>query len=325
MKNKILKFLLFVGAVSAVLTSCVKDDYDTGDLGDAGTTSVKFSEAPEKKMFFLPFTDVKKTDLFSLRRDATSSDQLNQSATVKLVSAPTMITNYNNTNGESLVALPDNFYTITNSAFVKTTEGYTVNMSPGTFASDLTIMLDGSKWLDLTKKYAVAFRIKDASGLRINNATDSVIVVLAIANKYDGIYELTASLSAGDRPTVNATGSEWTWPGDVWLVTTSATTVNLFDNWGFGTYILPIQTNTGGWSGFGSTNPRFTFDLTTNKITAVSNSTLNPANGRAFVIDPSGLNYFDPSTHAVYASFFMTQPGFTPLAIKVSFKYKKAR
>lgn len=322
MKNYISRMLMFSTALAVVLSSCVKDKYDTGDLGSTGTVAVKFNEAPEKKAFFLPFTDVKKTDLFSLRREATSDATMNQAVTVKLTAAPTMITNYNKANGENLVELPASFYTIANSAYTKTATGYTVNLAPGAFASDLTIMLDGSKWIDLTQKYAVAFRITDANGLRINKGGDSVIAVLAIANKYDGIYEMTASMTASDRPTVNATGSSWTWPGDVWLVTTGANTVNLFDNWGFGTYILPIQSSTGSWSGFGSTNPRFTFNLATNELTAVTNSTVGT---RTFVIDPTGPNYFDPSTHAVYASFFMNQAGFAPLKIRTTFKYKSAR
>jgi hypothetical protein len=268
---------------------------------------------------------VKKVDLFSLRRDANSEASLNTSTTVRLVEAPEIIEAYNEEHDESLELLPADAYTLANTAVQKTSDGYTFSFASGSFAQEFTIMLNGSKWLDLTKKYAVAFKIVDASGNQISAEKNEVIAVLAIANKYDGIYSYRASMTASDRPTINASGVEWEWPGDVHLVTTGENVVNLYDNYGYHAFILPIQTATGGVSGFGQTNPKFVFDLETNEITSITNAFPNPSNGRAFVIDPTGPNYFDPETHNVFASFFMTQPGFSPLKIRLTLTYKKAR
>ncbi|QCR24284.1 DUF1735 domain-containing protein [Pontibacter sp. SGAir0037] len=328
MKRKILGFLLFSLTFTVLFTSCI--DNEVEELEDRGRTYIKLLEAPENIMFFQPFEDSKKIDLLSIRRDANSTLSLNSTVTVTLVPAPELIEQYNEDNEEAVEPLPAEFFTLANSAFTSNGNGgYTVTLAPGKFSEELTIMLNGQRWEDLTQKYGVAFRIQDANGLPITTGGEEVVTVLAIANRYDGIYSMTASMTASDRPTVNATGTEWTWPGDVYLVTTGENTVDLFDAWGFGTYILPIQTNTGGWSGFGSASPRFTFDMETNEITSVVNTTVNPANGRAFQIDPTGPNYFDPETHTVYASFIMTQTtattNFEPLKIRVTFNYKGAR
>ena len=53
----------------------------------------------------------------------------------------------------------------------------------------------------------------------------------------------------------------------------------------------------------------------------VTNAFVNPANGRAFQIDPSKNSYWDPATKNMYVHFIMTQPNFGPLQIADTFRY----
>ena len=60
---------------------------------------------------------------------------------------------------------------------------------------------------------------------------------------------------------------------------------------------------------YGSFGPTFTFNPTTDKLVAVTNSYGQPAaNTRSAEIDPSGTNNFDPATKAIVVKFFMKQP-----------------
>jgi hypothetical protein len=115
----------------------------------------------------------------------------------------------------------------------------------------------------------------------------------------------------------NIANTPWTWPGDIFMITSGPASVNMFDNWGFLTYIHPIQTTTPGWSGFGSTNPKFIFDPATNKMTdCVNDYATPPPNGRAFKMNPAiTTSRWDPVTKNIYAAIILSQPGRTDLQI----------
>ena len=148
-------------------------------------------------------------------------------------------------------------------------------------------------------------------------------VLISVKNKYDGTYVLKSKLLDWQNNTpFNIANTPFTWPGStssygsILMITAGPTSVKMFDDWGFGTYIHPIKTTTPSWSGFGSTEPKFTFDGTTNALTAATNDFLNPSNGRAFKVNTAvTTSRWDPVTKNIYAAIIMTQPGRSDLQI----------
>ncbi len=204
----------------------------------------------------------------------------------------------------------------------------TVTIPKGERHVRLPLTFPNSSALDPNIIYGLGFTITNISATDVQLAENkkSIIVTFAVKNKYDGTYGLRCRMTApaNDRPTVNVS-TTWTWPGNVLVITSGANTDDLFDDWGFGDYIQPIQSSTPSWSAFGSTAPRFIFDLATDQITDVVNNYPSPSNGRAFQIDPAKPSKWDVNTGNIYAHFIMTQPGFQPLFIADTLIYKGSR
>ncbi|WP_276498786.1 BT_3987 domain-containing protein [Pontibacter litorisediminis] len=313
MTRRILGYLLFLVAFSGTLSSCIDEEFE--ELGDAGKTFVKTME--KSAMFFSPFEDVKKVDAFSIRRDAHSSSSLQQSATVKIVPDAELLP-------EGFELLPEEYYTVDEkSGFTKSGNGYTATFNSGDFAREFTIHLDGSKWTDLSKKYALAFRIEDAGGLPVAAGKETVVAQLAIKNKYDGMYEMTGTMSDVVAP--NLTGA---YPLNVELHTMSENSVALFDTDVWGDYFHTIM-NGDSYSGYGGFAPIFTMDEEGNVI-SVTNYYGQPApNGRAAMLDPSGVNKFtvdeEEGTKTLEVSYIMVQAGAPRTFFTETFTFKGDR
>ena len=306
MKHNIFTFIICTGiGLSTVLTSCVKND--NVELGDKGQSILKIVEAPSTKFFFSPFTNQKKVDLFSLRRDANSTSTLQSSQTFKVDVVSKMVDNYNAENHTAFEILPDGYYTVANSAYQKSGTSYNVAFNSGDFAKEFTITLDGSKWLDLGKKYALGFRITDAAGALKGDGQDSVVVMLSIKNKYDGKYEAVAIDPMVDAVNAALSGS---YPFNYELHTVSANAVVLYHplNDNYSHSIL----NAGAASSYGSFAPVFTMD-DAGTVTSVTNYYGQPAaNGRSAVLDPSGVNKFTINANGsktLEVKYFLLQPG----------------
>ena len=309
MKKKLL-YLLSGMMGLLFITSCIKTEFEP--QGDAGTTFIKFNDGPEKKIFFEPFTEIKKVNLFDLRRDAKSELALQTTHSIKLALAPSMITNYNNKNAESYVAMPESMFSFaSNPGIVRANETFTFNFAPSNFAYDFDIMLDGSKW-DLSKKYALAFKVTDAGGNKIVSGKDSIIILISIKNKYDGVYTVSGTMVDAANAALThvnvglAAGGDD--PLEIELHTISATKCAVFDKTVVGNYAAPIWTGT-AFSQYGSFSVVVEFDLATNKVIAVTNRSGQPApNTRYGQLDASGLNMYDPGTKTVSIKYNMCQP-----------------
>jgi Domain of unknown function (DUF1735) len=258
-------------------------------------------EAPENNLFFSPFTDVKSVDLFSIRKDPSSKEELNKATTITLLSVPAYIDRYNDANGTSFEVLPDSLYTLDN-AFIKNGDKYTYTFASGKFAKEFTIKLSGAKW-DISHTYAVAFALSDVSGKKISSGADTIIATVSVKNKYDGIYTVTGTFSdASNAAFVGAYPLVWE------LHTSGPTQCVVYDNveLGFPGYLF----NTGtGLSYFGSFGLIVNFDPATDKIVSVENYYGQPAaNTRSAELDPSGINAYDAATQTVNIKYFMKQP-----------------
>jgi hypothetical protein len=148
------------------------------------------------------------------------------------------------------------------------------------------------------------------------------VFVFSIKNKYDGIYTFRGRMDIAADRSADWVRTPFAYPYQIHLITTGPNTVKFY-NEAFGQGYHPLMTP--AVSGFGSTEPNFTFDANDNLIEAV-NGWPNPSNGRAFVINSAvtGSKYV-PSTKKVYLAYIMNQPGFLPMPLFDTLTYVKAR
>jgi Domain of unknown function (DUF1735)/Domain of unknown function (DUF4361) len=196
MNRKLINSIGLVAVLSVLLTACIKDDVT--DTTTQGSTFIKILEAPSNALYYLPFTDVKTIDLFSLRKDANSETELNTATTVKMTIVPSILDDYNDANGETFELLPDSIYTTT---ITKAGNVYDMSLASGEFAKEFTIKLNGAKW-DIAHKYAMPLVISDAGGKKMSTGRDTILAFISVKNKYDGIYHAAGVFhhpTAGDR------------------------------------------------------------------------------------------------------------------------------
>lgn len=158
--------------------------------------------------------------------------------------------------------------------------------------------------LDPTKVYAFPLTIVDGGGYTISGNFGTLISIISLKNKWDGVYTVTGTMT--DKGSTTITGL---YPRTVQLRTQGVNTDALFDpGSGVNTFGHAIS-NAGSTSYYGSFSPVFTVDPTTNAITGVLNYYGQPsANNRAAKLDPSGIN-----------KFTMTADGKTPATFKVKY------
>jgi len=185
MKLTIVKYYLLILTTGVFTMSCVKDDVKN-PLTNQGSTFFKVLEAPQRKIFFSPFTDTKKVDLFSLRKEAATPADLKAGTTVTLKTDTSLLNKYNKDNGDTYEVLPDSLFTL-DAAYTKTATGFTTTFNAGDFAKEFIINLNGAKW-DLAHKYAVGVTLTDVGGKKISDGQGSILVLISIKNKYAGTY-----------------------------------------------------------------------------------------------------------------------------------------
>lgn len=148
-------------------------------------------------------------------------------------------------------------------------------------------------------------------------------------NQYDGIYEITGSLT--DFYTPLNTGD---YPRQYHLISTGPNSVNVAQL--INGFIVPGYsfTNSGGLLFYGNFGLQVFFNPATNMINEVRNYYGDPANpptgvgepatgsgpptytsgsGRSAVLNPTGLNNYNPATKVIQIKYDMMQPSVVPL------------
>jgi len=307
-----------------LFTSCIKDEF--ADQGAAGKNIIKINEATENKIFSEPFTNVRDFSLFSLRKDANSNASLNTATQVRIKQNNTLVSDYNTANGENFELLPDSLYT-RDASITLSGDTYTMNIASGDFAKEFMIKLNGAKW-NLAKKYALGFSIATVDGTdnQISADRKDVLVLIAIKNKWDGVYSITGTFSdVTNAAFVGAYPLEWQ------LRTTSATQCVVVDDVYLG--IPGFVFNTGaGLSYYGSFGLIVNFDPATDRIASVVNFYGQPSgNTRSAELDPTGLNRYDNATKTIDIKYFMRQTNAVPAAPNIrcrfneQWKFKRSR
>lgn len=309
--------LLFL---ALAFSSCIKKEVTP--LADEGKTFIKILEGPENKVFLSPFTGIKSVPLYSVRRDANSNASLQQTAPITLTRIDAMVTRYNADNGTDYELLPDSLYTL-GAGIAKSGNTYTFDMVAGDFAKEFAINLNGSKW-DLSKKYALGFALTSVgSNAAKASGKDSVIALISVKNKYDGVYSVTGTmLDITNALFVGTYPLEWE------LQTTGTSSCVVVDNVQLGIpgHVFnsagdPTTPNTY----YGSYGLVVNFDLATDAITSVTNYYGQPAgNTRSAALDPSGANRYTAASKTIDIKYYMIQPSAVPASpnIRVFFNEK---
>lgn len=145
-----------------------------------------------------------------------------------------------------------------------------------------------------------SYRVTAADG----STKDWTITVVLIANKYEGNYTLTGTMT--DYTSSSLTGF---YPDDVNLIAQSSTSVALFDNDNNKDYYHHILSG-GSASSYGEFCPVFTFDANNNVISVVNKyGQPSATRGRSAELDPSGVNKWDPTTKVLKVKYWMNQTG----------------
>jgi len=287
MKSSI--FCLLVLAVG--FTSCIKKEVTP--LADEGNTFVKILESRENQVFLSPFSDIKPIQLFSVRRDASSAENLQKSTPLVLTRVDGLVTRYNAANGSDFELLPDSLYTLS-PAFTRAGNIYNATFNAGDFAREFIINLNGAKW-NLSKKYAIGFALTSAGNLTKASGKDSIIVLISVKNKYDGFYRL--------KGVHNRSPYNFPFDVDMEMHTTGVNTVRFYFS-AAGAFGHPIGTGVGAVSWYGGAiSPVMEFNTNTDVATNI----YNVGSATPIVMHTGAgapISRYDPVTKKIYAYFY---------------------
>lgn len=202
------------------------------------------------------------------------------------------LTKFNNVNGKNYTLLPDNGYSLVSNK---------VTIPAGQRKVKFPVKIITQN-LDPNQTYALPLTITDGGGYTISGNFGTLISIISLKNKWDGVYTVTGSLI--DQVNSGITGL---YPRTLQLVTQGANTVAVYDPGSnvFGHGII----NNGGTSYYGNFSPLFTIDFSTNKVTGATNYYGQPAtNGRSARLDVTGQN-----------AFTMSADGNTPVSLNVKY------
>jgi hypothetical protein len=184
------------------------------------------------------------------------------------------------------------------------------------------------------KQYGLALSITAVTGGHtISGSFGSIIYFLSGINKMDGVYEQHFKFEfrapGTTTPASNDRGYDlfpvsWYY-SDVQMVTAS-TTGSTMRNLNAGTSITTAvhAATTGGLpSNIPTFIPLVTYDLTTNKVTAVSNNTTSSP--RTAVLNTAVDNRYDPATNNIYVSFTVKEAAKNDMLVYDTLFYKTPR
>lgn len=252
-----------------LMVSCVKD---AGIPTSNETATIKLPQA-ENEITTLALDAVAgqiDVGIVEIRRDTKSESDLNKTQIVKVSANPTLITTYNTAHGTNYVPLTG--YT-SNAANPFDGQAWTVTFGPGEFAKSIMIKFDPST-IDLSKNYALGFKISQADGAYISESKKEALIEVAIKNQYHGGYHASGIFhhpTAGDR----------TIDEDKTLLTTGPNSVkaNLGDLGGSGYQMI------------------LTINPSDNKVT------ITPAGVTPNIDQSWGPNYYDPATKSFHLHY----------------------
>jgi len=304
--------LLTIMAATVSLTSCLKDgpvnlapgaspmvvQWETAALDIAPSNAVSSSY----RTFTVAFP-IATAVTMNLEVDITGTDAAAQDITVGLGVSTAAYNTYTSGGSTTNPLLPAADYTMPTSVVIP----------KGLRTATVPVVLNTTLF-DVTKAYFLPVSITSTTAGAVSGNYGTVIFQIAAKNKYDGIWNMTGTLV--DLSTATITGK---YPLKVYLETTSATAVAMYDYQVAGTFGHAILSS-GSNSYYGSFSPTFNFDAN-NNITSVVNYAGygQPAsNGRYGQLDPTGTNKFTTGTPGTVGAVFQCSYGmYQPSVIAV--------
>jgi len=306
--NKI-KIAVVVLGIALFAVSC---NPETQTMGDAGQTLVKMLPSGFKLIPFDAKAVAQSAIVMEVRRDVHSEEALNSATTVILQKDDALLDAYNEENETSFEPLPTSLAT-TNPAAAADGK-LTLEFAAGEFSKSIVVSVPDATKFDFAKQYGLAYKLVSVSGTGVKSLAvgDEIVVQVGVKNQYDGIYEVTALSPMLDVLNATLTGY---YPFVYVLETTGAHSCLCFDKDIWADYMHPITSGT-SVSGYGAFGLEVFFDPSgSGEIIEVRNPWGNPpGNTRMPVIDPSGVNAWDPATKDIQFKYWMIQPSLVPAA-----------
>lgn len=320
--QKISKISKLVSAFAVLLvagTGCLKDELadDQMTIPDI-KSSPSVVELPGAVKGTSSYNTSYAVSLFSSDKDTTfnmvpvrlSADQpAPEDIQVELELVPTLLKAFNDSTGSKLVQPNANLY--------KFGSGLTVTIPKGSREGFLPLTTKPNALVGT--EYGFGIRIKSVSNPKytVSGNFNNAVIIVGVRNKYDGDYTLRvktvgwAAYSIADNVT-------YSYPEEIAMITGSANTVSMYSYYRSDN-LVPAFTSGGDPTAFGAATPLFTFDLATDKLVSVTNTTPDDGRGRAFIMNPNvTTSRFDPATKTIYAAYMLKQNGRPDLADRKS-------
>lgn len=316
MKNKnILKWIVPVLCV-VTLSSCLKNKNEQPDFSstipvvELPVNSPKGDGTPNSLEAAFTSDPVPSDYYIMVNYAANEANASNIPVTLSNTDA-TVFNRYVTASGDtSLRQMPTNAYTVPT----------VINIPAGQRKAQVPIKITTTA-LDPTRTYVIPFTITNASGVAISKNFTSVVLIVRLKNKYDGVYTVTGTMV--DNTNAAFTGK---YPYEYQLITSSATSTALFaPDFNGGIYGHPFL-NAGSDTYYGSFSPVFEFN-SNDEVTAVTN--YYKANVRTARLAP-GVNKWtvrpgSGGVRTLEVSYYLIQAGNDRTLYTEKFVYKGVR
>lgn len=316
--NKISRYTFLIGAVMiSSFSACLKDTSQPDFSKNSPIIELPIGSSNANgagNTIDAAFTQDEVPSDYFVNVNYAAPDANPQDVTVTLSVDGTAVDKYNKANDKNYTLLPAAGYTLASNKVV---------IPAGQRKVQFPIKINTQN-LDPTVTYALPITITDGGGFTVSGNFGTLITVIKLKNKWDGVYTVTGTMNDTVNPLL--TGS---YPRTFQLITQGPYTVAIYDpgNNAFAHAIL----NNGGNSTYGSFSPIFTIDPATNMITSTVNYHGQPApNGRSAKLDPTGENKFVMSANgkvpvSLKTKYILVQDGTDRTFFDESWTFKSAR
>lgn len=306
-----------VVALTVGLSSCLKDDSQPDFTQNKPVIEIPIGSSAGNgggNSIAAAFTISDTESDYSIYVNYAAPEANEKDVTVTLAVNNEALTKFNTVNDKSYTLLPANSYTIAN---------YKITIPAGQRKVIFPLKIK-TRALDPTLTYALPLSITDGGGFTVSSNFGTLISIISLKNKWDGVYTVTGTMTDVTNSTL--TGQ---YPRTYHLITQGPHTVAIYDP-GNSAYAHGIYSS-GANSSYGSFSPVFTIDEVTNEITAATNYYGQPsANGRSANLDPTGENKFSMNTDntlpvVLKVKYILNQAGTDRTFFDETWTYKSAR
>lgn len=297
--KKTFLYSAFIGlALMGSLTSCLKDDSQPDFTQNKPIIELPIGTSASNaggNSIAAAFTVSTTPSDYLVWVNYAAPDANDKDVTVTLAVDTSAVTKFNSANGTKYTALPASAYTLASNKIV---------IPAGQRKIQFPVKINTANIADPTKTYAFPLTIVDGGGFTVSGNFGTLVTIISLKNKWDGIYTVTGTLT--DQTVSTITGK---YPRTFQLITQGGNTVAVYDPGANGGSFAHGILSGGSDSYYGNFSPVFTVDQSTNKLTAAVNYYGQPAsNGRAARLDISGVN-----------AFTMSEDGTKPVSLKVKY------